>query len=114
MRFVSINKKDGVVVLTPKKDLVGGDETDQLLEVINQLDEEGSMCLIVNLSKVGLMSSMGLDTLIVGRRKFLQRDAKMKLCNLKERHVQLLAVIHLAQWFDIYDNEDQAVTSCAS
>lgn len=113
MSNTDVRKLNGVVVMMPKKDLTGGRETDELIELIKQSDADGTACLIINLEKVKLMSSMGLDALIIGQRKFLKRGAKVRLCNVKERHLQLLAILKLAQWFSVYDDEETAIASCA-
>jgi anti-anti-sigma factor len=113
MSDTDVKKLNGVVVLTPKKDLTGGKETDELIEEIKKADAAEISCLVINLQRVKVMSSMGLDALIIGQRKFLKRNAKMRLCNVKERHIQLLAILKLAQWFNVYDDEETAVASCA-
>jgi anti-anti-sigma factor len=113
MSNTEVKRLNGVVVLTPRKDLTGGEETDELIELIKTTDAEGVKCLVVNLHKVKVMSSMGLDALIIGQRKYLKRNAKMRLCNVRERHLQLLAILKLAQWFSVFDDEERAVASCA-
>lgn len=112
MANTNVREWNGVVVMTPQKDLTGGQETDELIELIKQSDTDGKSCLVINLEKVKVMSSMGLDALIIGQRKYLKRGAKVRLCNVKERHLQLLAILKLAQWFSIYDDEEKAIAGC--
>jgi anti-anti-sigma factor len=113
MSNTDVRKLNGVLVMTPKRDLTGGQETDELIELIKQSDADGTACLVINLEKVKVMSSMGLDALIISQRKYLKRGAKVRLCNVKERHLQLLAILKLAQWFSIYDDEEKAIAGCA-
>jgi anti-sigma B factor antagonist len=111
MRHIKSKRVGQVVILTPQRSLFGDDETYELREAIAQLDEEGNQYLVVNLSKVERINSTGLGFLIEGHKKYDKRGAQMKLCELREKSVHLIATVKLETKFDIYPSEEEAMVS---
>ena len=67
-RHVKVKQIGDVVVLTPNHALTGGSETDELQELILELDGQGNESLLINLKKVEWMSTMGLAVLLQGHK----------------------------------------------
>jgi anti-sigma B factor antagonist len=113
MQHVKVKRLDGVVVATPRGYLVGGEETDELEKVIRDLAAEGNLCLVINLGETQHINSTALGVLITGHTNYAKRQGQMKLCNVDKRIQNIFVITKLSLVFDVYDNEEKAITSCA-
>jgi anti-sigma B factor antagonist len=109
MKKVKMKRIGPVVVLSPQASLFGGDETYALKDAIQQLNDEGNQYLVVNLAKVERMTSLGLGFLVAGHKLYHDRGASMTLCCLRPSPDYVIAITKLAQVFDIYDTEEEAI-----
>jgi len=113
MKYTNVKRLDGVGVISPKGNLTGGEETDELRDVIDELDKEGVNCLVVNLAGTTFINSTGLSTLIGAHVKFSKRGAKVNLCYVDHKVNQIFVITKLTMIFDAYENEEQAIAGCA-
>ncbi len=111
----SIKKKslsDGkLIVLEPKGNFVGGDETDDLREEFKKLSEEGNLKLVVDLGEVSYLNSSALGVLIAAHANYTKRSGKIKLCQLNKNIENLFVITKLSQIFDSYPNQIEAIAS---
>jgi anti-anti-sigma factor len=113
LKHTHVKRVDGVVVIKPHGDLTGGAETDELETLVDQLDEEGVRCLVVNLAAVGIMSSLALSRIIRAHVKFTKRGARVHLCNLDTRIEAVFVIAKLSMVFPVYQDETAAIAACA-
>lgn len=114
MKYISVKWVDGIVVVEPKgpgRCLSGGDETEELDEVLRTLDEEKTRRVVINLGQIGLMTSLALSTLVRARARFAVRGAGIKISNLCDRVNNLFVITKVCFVFDVYPTEREAIAS---
>lgn len=102
---------DGVTVVALDGRIVLGEETNSLREKVKGLLGEGKKKLVLDMSKVTLIDSAGLGTLVGVHQSASTRGASLKLCNLGAKINELLQMTRLITVFDISGNEAEAVRS---
>ncbi len=101
----------GIIILQPKGNFVGGDETDELRDTIKKYAELGNKKLIIDLGDVLYLNSTALGVLISAHANYSKREGKIKLCQLNKNLENLFVITKLALIFDSYPNEAEAIKS---
>lgn len=105
-------KEKEIVILAPRGQLVGGDETTAELErQIRELANAGNTKLLLDLKEVDFINSWALGVIIGAHANYSKRNAQIKLCSLSPRNSQLMTVTKLVRIFDIYDTSEEALKS---
>lgn len=104
---------DDVTILTPHGMLLGGQETENLKEKVNELDGKGNMKLLINLGKTTFMSSVGLAVLFLAYTKYTKRGAIVKLCSVDKRIRQIFVLVRLTLVYgeNLHETEEEALAS---
>lgn len=103
-----------IVILSPKGYLTGGDETEELEQTIKKLGESGNKQLLINLAETQHLNSTALGVLISAHSNYVRRGGHMKLCSVDKRIENIFVITKLSLVFDVYPNEEQAITSFAA
>ena len=112
MAHVRVERKGDIVVLAPKGQLVGGDETTAELEKsIRDLANEGNMKLLLDMGEVDFINSWALGVIIGAHANYSKRNAQIKISSLNPRNSQLMTITKLVRIFDIHDTSDAALAS---
>jgi anti-anti-sigma factor len=114
VKHIREKRLNGVVVLTPKGNLVGGDETDELQAALKSLAEQKVPCVVIDLKDAEFITSMALGILVAAHTSYTNRNLRIALCNLTKRIWNTLVIARLSLTFDVYENEQKAVTGCAA
>jgi anti-sigma B factor antagonist len=101
----------GVVILQPKGNFVGGDETDDLKDTIKNYSESGNKKLIIDLGGVLYLNSTALGVLISAHANYSKREGKVILCQLNKNLENLFVITKLSLIFDSYHTLDEAKES---
>ena len=101
----------GIVVLEPRGNYVGGDETDELRDTIKNLSEKGNKNLVIDLGKVTYLNSTALGVLISAHANYSKREGRVKLCQLNKNLENLFVITKLALIFDSYSSQEEAIAS---
>ena len=104
-------KDKGIIVIEPKGNFVGGEETDDLRDNIKSLSEGDNKKLVIDLSEVLYLNSTALGVLISAHANYAKRDGQIKLCNLNKNIKNLFVITKLALIFDSYENQEEAIAS---
>mgnify|MGYP006278442581 CR=1 FL=1 len=104
-------EKDGIAVLELSGEMYGGPDNMKLVDVVSELAEQGTLDLVINLSKVKWISSTGLGILVSARSRFAKEGGVVKLAHPNDRVLGILQVTRLNLIFDVYDSEEDAVAS---
>ena len=104
---------DGVAVLALDGRIVLGEETVALGEKVKSLLAAGKKKLVLNLEKVTMIDSAGLDALVVAYTSAKSTGATLRLCNLGLRTNELLRITRLVNVFEVSDSEADAVRAMA-
>ena len=113
-KHTHIKRLDGVAVLKPHGDLMGGEETEELEKLIEGFDSEGLGGLVFNLVDVGMMNSLAISRLISAHVKFSRRNARVTLCNLDKRIQNIFVITKLSLVFAVYADEETAIAGCVA
>lgn len=103
--------ENGIIVLTPKGNFVGGDETDELRETIKKVSEADNKKLIIDLGDVLYLNSTALGVLISAHANYSKREGKVKLCQLSKNLENLFVITKLALIFDSFTSQEEAIKS---
>jgi anti-anti-sigma factor len=69
--------------------------------------------LVVNLEEVDFMDSTGLSTLVHGMKRSREKNGDLHLCNLQQPVRIIFELTRLAQWFEIFIAEEEAIAAFA-
>ncbi len=108
---VTVLNDGKVAILEPKGSLVGGDETDELRETVNDLLKKDNKKLIVDLGKVTYMNSTAIGVLVSAHTSYANRGGKVVLCNVNKSINNIFIVTKLSMIFQIESDRMEAVAS---
>lgn len=112
--ILSHRKESGACILTFLFNELNLEQRDRLKEELSKLISAGETRFILNLSKVGFMSSMVIANIVFFTKEVRERKGIIKLCSLSSEASGILAVTHLDRIFEIYDTEHDALESLKS
>ena len=112
-KHVRMRRVGGVALISPKHNLIGGDETDELRQVIKELVEAGNRCLVVNFREVEFITSMGLGVFAEANATYRNRNGEVRLCQLGTRVNSIFVITKLIMLFDHHANEEEAIAAFA-
>ncbi len=102
-------KRGDVWVLTPHKNLTGGEETHALEQTIRKFAGESPPRIVIDLGDVSFLSSTGLGTLVAAHMTCQNRKGFLRLANITKRIRDLLIITRLALVFETFDSVDEAI-----
>jgi len=88
---------------------LGGPETDELEQKLDELIQGGTPKLLLNLGETSYLSSAPLAVLIKSLNACEAKGLKIKLCNLDKKMNLVLVITRLVMRFDTYETEEQAL-----
>jgi len=104
-------KKGDVVILDLKGKLTIGKGDVMLRKHIDELLKDNEKSILLNMKELSYMDSSGVGELVSSYTSVSNRGGKLKLLNLSTKVHDLLQITQLLRVFDIFDNEDEAVSS---
>ncbi len=109
---MDINKrtKDDIIVLdiTGEIDLYNAPE---IKDIINKLIEEQKYNVIINLEKVSYIDSSGIGALISSLSNLKKYQGGLKIINVYASVRKVFELTKLTSFFEIFDSEEDALTS---
>ncbi len=100
-----------VAVLSVKGKLWGGAETRAVHETVKRLIRDGFKKVVIDLSGVKWLNSLGLGVLIGCLTSLRNEDGDLRLVGVTERVHSLLMVTNLITVFQTFETVEQAVES---
>ena len=104
-------QQNDVTVLRLQGDVMGGPEAVQINDEINQLLDNSTLKVVIDLAKVQRMNSSGLGILINALSTFKKNGGDLKLASPTPIVQNLLKITRLNSLFESYDTVDAAVAS---
>jgi len=98
-----------VHVLTPKKNLMGREETQDLLAAIEEVAAKGTPKIVVDLGKISYLNSVGLGSLVRARTSCVNRQGWFRVARVGDRIGQIFLVTKLVLVFDTFDTIEEAI-----
>jgi anti-anti-sigma factor len=110
---LNVRSENGIMILTPKGMLLGGKETDELEEKIDELNRAGNMMLLFDMSKITFMSSIAMSTVIRAHISYSKRRATVKVCELDKHVRQIFVITRLTMVFgdNLHDTVEDGLQS---
>ncbi len=105
--------ENDVHVLTPKKNLVGGQETVALASVVQGLPINPTPKVVLDLHKISWVSSLGIEELRRVHHSCSERDGWMRLACIGSRIENIILTMRLDWVFDTFDTVDAALVAPA-
>jgi anti-sigma B factor antagonist len=102
--------REGVVILTLKGRLTVG-ESASVHEKVSKVLASGCANLILDLSAVDYIDSMGLGSLVYCFTSVKKAGGALRLLRLSKRNVELLLLTKLHNVFEVFAEEEDAVNS---
>jgi anti-sigma B factor antagonist len=103
VRDVHILDIDGQIVL--------GQETKVIRNTIKDLLHNGVRNMVLNLAEVNYIDSSGVGELVSSFTTVAKEGGQLKLLNLTTKVREILAITRLLTIFQVYDNEEAAVSA---
>jgi anti-anti-sigma factor len=100
-----------VHVLTPKRNLVGGEETKALTSAVAELAAGPSPKVVMDLRRISWVSSLGIEGLRRIHRTCADHDGWLRLACVGERIENVILTMRLDWVFDTFDTVEEAVTT---
>jgi anti-sigma B factor antagonist len=110
MSLKSQTLEDGnVVILEPKGSLIGGPETDELKNALNNLIEQGKFKVILDLAGVEYLNSSAIGILTVSHATMAAKGGKLILCNVNKSISNIFLVTKLSTIFLTEETKNEAI-----
>ena len=82
---------------------------DQFVEAMEAILDQGETKVVLDLTDLTYINSMGLGTLVSLHKRFKKAGAALKFANLHTNVGTVLRFAHLDHLFDLYDGVPEAV-----
>ena len=109
MSQVKIEEQIGGTIVRLKGKFIGGDETNELQEMLTKLGEEKKDKLIIDLKNVSYLNSTALGVLIAAHANFIKRGGRIILTGLADSIENLFVITKLTLVFEIAPNVEEAI-----
>jgi anti-sigma B factor antagonist len=100
-----------VTILDMSGSIRMGEGSGVLRSAIRNLVSGGKKKILLNLGGVRYIDSSGIGELIANYTTITKDDGQMKLLNLTDKVQDLLVITKLLTVFDVYEKEDEALSS---
>jgi anti-sigma B factor antagonist len=105
------NDREGIAILELKGRIVMGPEASALREKVSALSAAAKRNLVLNMTHVDFIDSTGLGALVICATSLRKNQGNIKLVNLNRRNIELLVMTKLATVFEMFTDEQDAVSS---
>jgi anti-sigma B factor antagonist len=102
-------QRGDVHVLTPRKNLQGGDETRDLQQAVHEIVAVGMPKIVMDLGRISYMNSVGLGALVGAHTSCSNRKGWLRVARIGTRIKDLFLVTKLTLVFDSYDSVEEAI-----
>ena len=106
---LEVKQIDGVTVLRVKGNLTGGPETFMVHDKVKQLLTEKQFRMVIDLSGVELINSVGLGMLMGCYSSAKNAGGDIKLAGISERVKNIFVITKLITIFDVHESVREAV-----
>jgi anti-sigma B factor antagonist len=110
---ISILRYGEVEAITLRGPLVLGPSVDSLRQKMENFLDHGENQFVLNLTGVGRLDSSGIGLLVMVLRSAKEAGGSLKLVNPSTQVTQVLRMCNLLPLFEVYGEEQEAITSFA-
>jgi anti-sigma B factor antagonist len=106
---LEIEKHGDIVLLSPSKDLSGGEETREIERAIQEVVAQGTPHIVLDLGRVSYVNSAGLGSLVAAHTSCKNRQGWLRLAQTGKRIKNLFLITKLAFVFETFDTVEEAL-----
>ncbi|TFH02951.1 MAG: anti-sigma factor antagonist [Calditrichales bacterium] len=107
----SVSEQNDVIIIALSGKIMGGPEAAEINDKINQLIDERSLKVVIDLLNVEWMNSSGLGILISAVTLLKKNGGGLRLINVSDRIQNLLKITKLSGVFETCTSLEEAVGS---
>ncbi len=111
---LDLKERGGISLLQLNGRLVDGAGDSELREAVEVLVGSGRGRIILDLSEVNAIDSAGLGELVASERRVRAAGGALKVLHPRERVLRVLDLAKVLPLFEIFETEEQAVSSFAA
>jgi len=104
----TVNAQTAVVAAVGEVDLHTAPE---IKRRITELAEAGHTQIVVDLSRIDYLDSTGLGVLVGSLKRLREKDGELRLVHPTPRVMRVLEITRLVNVFQIFDTEEEALSS---
>lgn len=101
--------EDNILIIRLEGDMIGGPETQKLMDLANNTIDDSMLLSAIDLSNVRFINSSGIGVLVSLLTKFRNRGGELVLINPSEHIRKLLIITKLNAIFTIAEDETNAI-----
>jgi len=105
----TLTEEKNVLIITFQGDLIGGSDSLELMDTINDKINAGASKAIINMHDVRYMNSSGIGILITIFTKFKNKNGNAVVSNASNQIVKLLTITKLDTVIKIFSTQEEAV-----
>ena len=105
---LTVDRRDGLAVIYTEG-YINNQGGEEIAKVAYELMDQGYRKLLLNLAGTKIVNSIGISILIEIIEKMLEVDGKLAFCNLTPTIDKTFHIMGLAQFTEIFPDEDAAV-----
>ncbi len=98
-----------ITILTPRKNLQGGEETRDLQQAVSDVAAKGVPKVVIDLGRISYLNSVGLGALVGAHSSCSNRQGWLRIARVGNRIKNLFLVTKLTLVFDSYDSVEEAI-----
>jgi anti-sigma B factor antagonist len=110
---ITERRSGDVTVLILSGEMLVDDGDLALRQRIHNLADERQVKIVIDLAGVAHIDSAGVGMIVAKQKTMRELGGDVKLLHLTSRSQRLLALMKLAQIFEVFEDEDEAVRSFA-
>lgn len=111
---ISTEVRSGMIIISPKGNLMGAPETEDFRNVIKEHLDAGATKYIIDLKNVKWMNSLGLGAIISAYTSVKNKEGIMVISNVSDKVKSVFMITQLIKVFQNYDNVEEAINALQS
>jgi anti-sigma B factor antagonist len=104
-------EKEGIRILVLRGQLQAGDSESTLLSAIDGLARDNVVNIVLDLAEVTEIDGDGVEALVLCQAQIRKRGGALKLARLNIEHLSLNELTKLITVFEVFEDEQDAVSS---
>lgn len=114
MAKIKVEQQIGGIILHLSGKFIGGDETEELKQILNEMSEKGEKKLIINMADVTYLNSTSLGILIAAHTNFTKRGGEIILCCIGKSIENIFVITKLTLVFKITETLEEAIKTLSN
>ncbi len=105
----TLTEQNNTLIITFQGDLIGGSDSLELMDTINDKINNGVAKAVINMNDVRYMNSSGIGILITIFTKFKNKNGNAVVSNASDQIIKLLTITKLDTVIKLFSTQDEAI-----